>query len=118
MPRTIECELTEDLVDMCIPGDEVRFESSAFGFTFIDSFDQLLSVTETFPAHLHGMEARICSVCFRFVDALDALEFITETCLVGPFCVALKCGSTAIGSALYNFNTPVHLTDHMMNPSR
>ncbi len=24
MPRTIECELSEDLVDMCIPGDEVR----------------------------------------------------------------------------------------------
>ena len=23
MPRTIECELTDDLVDKCIPGDEV-----------------------------------------------------------------------------------------------
>lgn len=23
MPRTIECELTEDLVDNCVPGDEV-----------------------------------------------------------------------------------------------
>lgn len=23
VPRTVECELTEDLVDMCIPGDVV-----------------------------------------------------------------------------------------------
>lgn len=23
MPRTVECELTEDLVDACIPGDVV-----------------------------------------------------------------------------------------------
>lgn len=23
MPRTVECELVEDLVDMCIPGDVV-----------------------------------------------------------------------------------------------
>jgi DNA replicative helicase MCM subunit Mcm2 (Cdc46/Mcm family) len=29
MPRTIECELTDDLVDKCIPGDEVGLVSSA-----------------------------------------------------------------------------------------
>jgi DNA replicative helicase MCM subunit Mcm2 (Cdc46/Mcm family) len=26
MPRTIECELIDDLVDKCIPGDEVQSE--------------------------------------------------------------------------------------------
>lgn len=32
MPRTIECELTDDLVDKCIPGDEVLL---ACAFLFV-----------------------------------------------------------------------------------
>lgn len=52
MPRTVECELTQDLVDACIPGDVVTVTGIIRGInTYMDIGGGKKLISSPYPVH-------------------------------------------------------------------
>jgi len=63
IPRTVECELTEDLVDSCVPGDVVR----AVACLSLSCNPQAVQLVFVLEEVFHNFHLLLCVFCARRV---------------------------------------------------